>query len=104
MVRSLLGFPGELHLVNRTASEIEGRPVRSVQAIGAPVDLAVLVVPAEAVPLALEDCGGAGVRAAVICAGGFVETAGGTQLQAEVETIAACDGVRGPGTQHLLGS
>src|SRR4029077_11268020 len=105
MVRSLLGFPGELHLVNRTAPEIEGRPVApSVQAIGVPVDLAVLVVPAEAVPSALEDCGGAGVRAAVICAGGFAETAGGRQLQAEVETIAARYGVRvlGPNTSGFM--
>ncbi len=75
-----------------------------MQAIGAPVDLAVLVVPAEAVPSALEDCGGAGVRAAVICAGGFAETAGGRQLQAEVETIAARYGVRvlGPNTSGFM--
>ncbi len=79
MVRSLLGFPGDLHLVNPT-----GRPrsrdapvARSVRAIGAAVDLAVLVVPAEAVPSALEDCGAGGVKAAVVCAGGFAETAGG---------------------------
>ena len=46
MVRSLLGFRGVLHLVNRTATEIEGRAVASsVRAIGEPVDLAVLVVP-----------------------------------------------------------
>src|SRR4249920_2904816 len=70
MMRSLLGFPGELHLVNPSTPEIEGRAVaRSVAAIGAPVDLAVLVVPAGAVPSALEDCGASGVRAAVVCAG-----------------------------------
>ena len=105
MVRSLLGFPGALHLVNPTTREIEGRAVApSVQAIGAPVDLAVLVVPAQAVPSALADCGAAGVRAAVICAGGFAETAGGRQLQAEVETAAARYGVRvlGPNTSGFM--
>ena len=105
MVRSLLGFPGALHLVNPTTREIEGRAVApSVHAIGAPVDLAVLVVPAQAVPSAVADCGAAGVRAAVICAGGFAETAGGRQLQTELETIAARHGVRvlGPNTSGFM--
>ena len=98
MVRSLLGFPGELSLVNPTTSEIEGRPVaRSVTALGAPVDLAVLVVPAGAVPSALEDCGAGGVKAVVICAGGFAETAGGApsrprSRRSSVDTACACSG------------
>ena len=55
MVRSLLGFPGELHLVNRTASEIEGRPVaRSLLTIRAPFHLSLLDVPSEAMSSALE--------------------------------------------------
>jgi acetate---CoA ligase (ADP-forming) len=41
----------------------------------------VLTVPAEAVPAALEECGQAGVRAAIICAGGFAEATGGAALQ-----------------------
>src|SRR6476659_7425610 len=101
MVRSLLGFPGPLHLVNPTAPEIEGRAVaRSVGAIGEPVDLAVLVVPAEAVPSALEDCGAAGARGAVGCAGGVAKTVGGRQLQAEVAQYVARHGLRliGPNT------
>ncbi len=102
MVRSLLGFPGALHLVNPTAPEIEGRAVaRSVQAIGEPVDLAVLVVPAEAVPGALEDCGQAGVAAAVVCAGGFAETREGRGLQDAA--ASSRPEVRHPhvGTEHL---
>ncbi|HTN80934.1 MAG TPA: acetate--CoA ligase family protein [Acidimicrobiales bacterium] len=105
MVRSLLGFPGPLHLVNPTAPEIEGRAVaRSIGAIGEPVELAVLVVPAEAVPSALEDCGAAGVRAAVVCAGGFAEAVGGRQLQAEVAEVVARHGVRllGPNTSGFM--
>jgi acetate---CoA ligase (ADP-forming) len=74
MVRSLLGFPGHLHLVNPRGGQIEGRAVvPSVTTIEGPVDLAVLVMRAEAVPAALEECGRAGVRAAVVCAGGFAE-------------------------------
>ena len=105
MVRSLLGFPGELSLVNPTTSEIEGRSVaRSVTALGAPVDLAVLVVPAGAVPSALEDCGAGGVKAVVVCAGGFAETAGGRTLQAEVAAIVSRYGMRllGPNTSGFM--
>ena len=105
MVRSLLGFPGELSLVNPTTSEIEGRSVaRSVTALGAPVDLAVLVVPAGAVPSALEDCGAGGVKAVVVCAGGFAETAGGRTLQADVAAIVSRYGMRllGPNTSGFM--
>ncbi len=105
MVRSLLGFPGILHLVNPRATEIEGRAVApSVASIGGPIDLAVLVVPAEAVPTALEDCGAAGVRAAVVCAGGFAETTGGRHLQDEASAIARRHGVRllGPNTSGFM--
>ncbi len=105
MVRSLLGFPGDLHLVNPTTPEIEGRPVaHSVPAIGAAVDLAVLVVPAVSVPAALEDCGAGGVKAAVVCAGGFAETAGGRSLQVAVEEIATRYGMRllGPNTSGFM--
>ena len=105
MVRSLLGFPGELSLVNPTTSEIEGRPVaRSVTAVGEPVDLAVLVVSAGAVPSALEECGASGVKAVVVCAGGFAETAGGRSLQSEVEAIVTRYGMRllGPNTSGFM--
>jgi acetate---CoA ligase (ADP-forming) len=105
MVRSLLGFPGVLHLVNRTATEIEGRAVApSVSAIGGPVDLAVLVVPAEAVPAALEDCGAAGARSAVICAGGFAEAGEGRRLQEEAVAVARRHGIRflGPNTSGFM--
>ena len=105
MVRSLLGFPGTLHLVNPTAAEIEGRLVaRSVEAIGDTVDLAVLVVPAEAVPGALEDCGKGGVAAAVVCAGGFAETNEGRGLQQVARTVAQRYGIRvlGPNTSGFM--
>ena len=105
MVRSLLGFPGALHLVNPTAAEIEGRAVaRSVQAIGEPVDLAVLVVPAEAVPGALDDCGKGGVAAAIVCAGGFGETSEGRGLQDAALAVARQHGIRmlGPNTSGFM--
>ncbi|HEY7072862.1 MAG TPA: acetate--CoA ligase family protein [Acidimicrobiales bacterium] len=120
MVRSLLGFPGRLHLVNPRGGEIEGRTaVPSLAAIGEPVDLAVLVVRAGAVPAALEECGRAGVRAAIVCAGGFAEAdrhhipwpaadgAGGGEgrsLQDEALAVARRYGMRllGPNTSGYM--
>jgi acetate---CoA ligase (ADP-forming) len=105
MVRALAGFPGALHLVNPSGRPVEGRPVApSAAALGKPVDLAVLVVPAAAVPAALDDCGAAGVRAAVVCSGGFAEAPGGAALQDEAVAAARRHGIRllGPNTSGFL--
>jgi acetate---CoA ligase (ADP-forming) len=119
MVRSLLGFRGRLHLVNPRGGEIEGRAaVPSLAAIAGPVDLAVLVLRAENVPAALEECGRAGVRAAIVCSGGFAEadrhqsvppSAGdgegaGRSLQDEALAVARRYGVRllGPNTSGYM--
>jgi acetate---CoA ligase (ADP-forming) len=115
MVRSLLGFRGRLHLVNPRAGEIEGRAaVPSLVGIDGAVDLAVLVIRAEAVPAALEECGRAGVRAAIVCSGGFAEAepdgersdgpGGGKSLQDEALAVARRHGMRllGPNTSGLM--
>ncbi|MEN9761935.1 MAG: hypothetical protein RI906_1761 [Pseudomonadota bacterium] len=46
----------------------------SIRAIGAPIDLAVLSVPAEAVQSAVDDCIAAGTRAAIVFSSGFAES------------------------------
>ena len=115
MVRSLLGFPGRLHLVNPRAGRIEGRAaVPSLAEIDGPVDLAVLVIRAEAVPAALEECGQAGVRAAVVCSGGFAEAqpdgeldegqGTGSSLQDQARAVARRHGMRllGPNTSGFM--
>src|SRR5690625_4383995 len=100
MMESLSGFGGDLYPVNPRAAaagqEILRRPAyESVAAIGRAVDLAVIVVPPAAVPAALTDCGAAGVRAAVICAGGFAESGeAGARLQEEVQQVALRAGIR----------
>ena len=48
--------------------------VESVSDIDGPLDLAMIAVPSPIVPAVLEECGEAGVGAAVIFAGGFAET------------------------------
>ena len=115
MVRSLLGFRGRLHLVNPRGGEIEGRAaVPSLAAIGEPVDLAVLVLRAENVPAALEECGRVGVRAAIVCSGGFAEAdrhqsaepgeGAGRALQDEAVAVARRYGIRllGPNTSGYM--
>jgi predicted CoA-binding protein/GNAT superfamily N-acetyltransferase len=61
------GFTGPVYPVNPNATEIAGRKAYpSVAAVGEPVDLAVIAVPAAGAEAAMADCAAAGVWAAVI--------------------------------------
>lgn len=63
--------------------------VKSVSDIDGPLDLAMICLPSVAVPDALEECGEAGVEAAVIFSGGFAETGeDGEDMQAELTAVA----------------
>ncbi|MFE3603998.1 GNAT family N-acetyltransferase [Streptomyces sp. NPDC059142] len=73
------GFTGRLYAVNSAFPEsttaLDGVPaVRSVTLIGEPVDLAVLAVPADRVPEAVEECGRSGVRGLVVLSSGYAES------------------------------
>jgi acetate---CoA ligase (ADP-forming) len=105
LLMSLRSFTGPVYPVHPRASSIEGLAAfGSVGAIGTPVDLAILAVPAGAVPGALEDCAAAGVAAAVICAGGFAETEAGRGLQDKVVAIARRSSLRllGPNSSGFV--
>jgi acetyltransferase len=68
------GFEGRIVPVNPAAGSVQGLPaVPSLRAAEAPVDLAVIAVPAPAVLAALEDCAAADVKAAVVITAGFRE-------------------------------
>ena len=81
-----IGFDGALHLVNRNGGEVHGRPAfTSCAEIGEPVDLALMLVGAAALPGALADAAAAGIRSVVVLAAGFGETgAEGVRVQAEL--------------------
>jgi acetyl coenzyme A synthetase (ADP forming)-like protein len=83
------GYSGNIYLVNKNEEEILGmRSYSRVTGIKAgSIDLAVIAVPAEAVPEVLEDCGKAGVKSAVVVSGGFAEI-GKQELQDEIVKIA----------------
>ncbi|HEX4357379.1 MAG TPA: acetate--CoA ligase family protein [Pseudonocardia sp.] len=103
MARSLAGFGGHLALVN-PRDDTMYPSVRAAAADG-PVDLALLCVPAPACAAAVAEAALGGVRAAVVCAGGFAESgAAGARYQAELAEVAARSGVRllGPNTSGFL--
>ncbi len=96
-------FAGEIFPVSRSASEVQGlKAYPSVDALPQPVDLAVLIVPAEFVPAELERCGRAGIKAAVILSSGFAEAGeAGTRMQREITATARRYdmAVEGPNTE-----
>ena len=69
------GFDGPIYPVNPKHEEVQGMACySSLRDIDKPVDLAVIVTPAESVADVLEDCGTSGVSAAVILSAGFRES------------------------------
>ena len=68
------GFTGMVFPVNPRAAAVHGiRAYPSVEAIGVPVDLAVVAVPKQHVLAVAEDCVKAGVRGIVVISAGFRE-------------------------------
>lgn len=68
------GYQGGVYPVNPKANAILGmRCYPDVMSVPDPVDLAVVVLPAESVPVTLEMCGKRGIRAVTIISGGFKE-------------------------------
>lgn len=97
------GYAGRIYPVNPSHAQIGGLACYPrIDAIGEPVDLALLAIPAAEIPAALEACAVAGVRCAVIIASGFAEEGGPQgELQHRVSEIASRFGIRicGPNTE-----
>ncbi len=108
MARSLAAFPGTVAGVNaRDVDPAAGRYASVADAAGAagPLDLAVLCVPAAVSAQALADAAAGGVRAALVCSGGYAEAGGpGVGFQADLVAAAADSGVAllGPNTSGFL--
>ncbi|MFD9336602.1 GNAT family N-acetyltransferase [Streptomyces sp. NPDC060028] len=96
------GFHGHLYAVNAArAPGIEGdlldgvRAYRALADIGAPVDLAVVAVPADRVPQVVADCGEHGVQGLVVLSAGYGESgAQGTARQRELVRQVRSYGMR----------
>ncbi|HEU4341952.1 MAG TPA: acetate--CoA ligase family protein, partial [Candidatus Binatia bacterium] len=89
------GYAGKVYPVNPKYSEIAGVPCFAKLAdIADDVDLAVITLPATAVPEALAECGAKGVKAAAIISSGFAEVGGdGIRLQDAVKRVALENGI-----------
>ena len=84
-------FAGSFHPVNRKLDKVQGlKAYPSIDAIPESVDLAVLIIPAEAVADEMIRCGEAGIKAVQILASGFAEEPGekGEAMQARIQEIA----------------
>ena len=91
----LSGFGGTLYPVNPKAASICGvHCFTNVSAIPDEVDLALIIVPASAVPDVLEECGQKGVRGAVIVSAGFKEVGPeGAELEKRAAAVAQRYGI-----------
>jgi acetyl coenzyme A synthetase (ADP forming)-like protein len=100
------GFTGRIHPVNPHAAEIQGlRAYPRIGAIRDPVDLALIAVPAAAVPAVVEECAAAGVRGVVVISSGFAEvSAEGRAAQQRLVELVRRSGMRmvGPNCMGIL--
>jgi acetate---CoA ligase (ADP-forming) len=100
------GFNGPVYPVNPTAAVVQSVPAYpSVEAIPGPVDLAIIVVPAEKVIEVAAACGRKGVKALVVISMGFSETGkSGQSQQAELVRICREAGMRliGPNCMGII--
>ena len=87
-------YKGELYPVNPHEQSILGfKCYPSLRKVPEGVDLAVVVVPAKAVPAVMEDAAAKGVKAAAIISAGFSEV-GNHELEERVKKIAEEAGIR----------
>ncbi|MFI7066412.1 acetate--CoA ligase family protein [Kribbella sp. NPDC050124] len=103
MARSLSTYDGPLALVNSRDSQLHGSVAEAVDVLGAPIDLAVVCVPAPASADAVAEAAKAGASAALVCAGGFAE-AGHPEYQDALAEVVDRYGIRllGPNTSGFL--
>jgi acetyl coenzyme A synthetase (ADP forming)-like protein len=90
------GFQGVLYPVNLRAASIQSvKAYRSLGDIPDEVDLAVIIVPAEAVCDVMEEAGVKGVKGAIVITAGFKETGGGgRELEEKLKGVIGKYGIR----------
>ena len=100
------GFTGRLYPIHPHATEINGLPAfPRVSAVGAPVDLALIAVPAAGVEEVVADCASAGVHGVVVISSGFAEaSAAGREAEQRLRALVRASGMRlvGPNCMGLL--
>jgi acetyltransferase len=89
-------YPGRIYPINPNYGELDGlKCYPSISDVGAPIDLAIVIIPARAVLGALEQCAAVGVKNAVIISSGFAEEGGdSTAMQDAIVALAKKTGMR----------
>lgn len=89
------GYGGEIHLVSRSRTEINGRPcVKSITDLPRGIDVAVLIVPHAAIRESVVACIAQGVGAVVIYTSGFAEASDeGRRAQEDLAALCSAAGV-----------
>src|SRR3981189_1594465 len=96
-------YPGKIY---PNYPDIDGlKCYKTIAEVGAPIDLAIIIIPARAVVGALEECAAVGVKNAVIISSGFAEEGGDSAaMQDQIVAIAKRAGMRisGPNAEGFL--
>lgn len=106
VVRNLvaLKYDGRIYPINPKAERILDLPCYpTISKCPETPEIAVIIVPRQSVPAALEETGQRGVQQAIIASGGFLDTGDeeGLALDAEVRRIAAQYGIRYMGPNSI---
>ncbi len=100
------GFTGHLFPINPQALEVQGlKAFSQLNAVGEPIDLAVICVPAEAVEDAVKQCAALGVHGVVVITSGFSEvSAEGRAVQDRIVELVRASGMRmvGPNCMGII--
>ena len=101
LLKNLKDFKGKVYAVNPKYEEVLGfKCYPNVESIPDDVDLAVIAVPAKAVPEVLESCGRKGVKNVVVITAGFKE-AGNYALERQIAEICRRYGINMVGPNCL---
>lgn len=100
------GYKGKLYPINPKNDVVQGvKAYRHIADVPGAVDLALVIVPAERTPAAIEECCRKGVRFIVVETAGFAETGGkGKEAQERIRQLAEASGCRilGPNCSGVI--
>ena len=90
------GYKGRLYPINPKHDTIQGKPAfKSIEDIGARVELAIIATKPKTVPDIVEQCGRSGIKVVIIITAGFAESGhSGAALERKTLEIARSYGVR----------
>jgi acetate---CoA ligase (ADP-forming) len=100
------GFKGRIYPINPKSAEIQGvKAYARIEDVPEVVDVAIVIVPADGVPAAIEACCAKGIRFIVVESAGFAETGEqGKKVQARIKEVIRANGscILGPNCSGVL--